>query len=67
MKAEQILIELLEKLNHDIIAANAYIESAIPDGYVDEYERALIDVNKVLISWVEERIEVKKTLIIKEK
>tara|TARA_R110000824_G_C14904791_1_gene645847 strand:- start:79 stop:285 length:207 start_codon:yes stop_codon:yes gene_type:complete len=66
MTAEQILIELLEKLNHDITESNAYVQTSIPEGQINEYECALIDVNKDLIKWIEKRVEVKKSVIIKE-
>tara|TARA_R100000008_G_scaffold46339_1_gene27322 strand:+ start:209 stop:415 length:207 start_codon:yes stop_codon:yes gene_type:complete len=67
MTAEQILIELLDKLKDDVAEMNGYICSeAGRDGYADERAYAEVTVSESIIKWIEERIEIKKSLIIKE-
>lgn len=68
MNAEQILIELLDKLRDDVANMNGLIcaeEARL--GYADDRTYYELDLCISLINWLEERIEVKKTLKIKEK
>tara|TARA_Y100001938_G_C7725664_1_gene252111 strand:+ start:266 stop:472 length:207 start_codon:yes stop_codon:yes gene_type:complete len=68
MKAEQILIELLDKLRDDVAEMNGYICSETGhNGYADERAYAEVTVSESIIKWIKERVEVKKTLTIKEK
>ena len=67
MKSEEILIELLDKLKDSVYNANVYIaENEAYDGYADDASYTARDVNRKLIEWIEERIEIKKSVIIKE-
>ena len=67
MKAEQILIELLDDLKSNVSILNVSIaENEAYNGYADERFYVELDVNKSLIKWIEERIEIKKSVIIKE-
>ena len=66
-KAEEILIELLNKLKDDVIEMNGYIcAEEGHSGYADDRAYAEVDINTKHIEWIEERIEIKKSLIIKE-
>ena len=67
-EAKEVLIELLDKLRDDIAEMHGYICSeAGHHGYADERAHVEVDVSESIIKWIEERVEVKKTLIIKEK
>ena len=66
-KAEEILIELLDKLKNDVAEMNSYTATVeAHSGYADDRAYAEIDINIKHIEWIEERIEIKKSLIIKE-
>ena len=64
--AEDILIELLDKLRDDVVDINRYL-STERAGFVDERIYIESSVNESIIKWIEERIEIKKTVKIKEK
>ena len=67
MKAEQILIELLDKLKNDVIETETYIcAEQARDGFTDDRFLTELNVNQSIIKWIEERIEIKKSVIIKE-
>ena len=68
MKAEQILMELLDKLKGEMRNSDVYIAQmeAFNDGYAEDSLYTTREINQRHIEWIEERIEIKKTVIIKE-
>ena len=67
MTAEQILIELLDKLKDDVTEMDTYIcAEQARDGFADGRFYTELNVNQSIIKWIEERIEIKKSVIIKE-
>ena len=67
MKAEQILMELLDKLKGEIHHLDVHIaEMEAFNGYAENDSYITRDVNLEFIKWIEERIEIKKSVIIKE-
>tara|TARA_Y100001938_G_scaffold149417_1_gene236141 strand:+ start:3236 stop:3448 length:213 start_codon:yes stop_codon:yes gene_type:complete len=68
MTAEQILMELLDKLKSEIRNSDVYIAQmeAFNDGYAEDILYNTREINQRHIEWIEEKIEIKKSVIIKE-